>query len=387
MRSLLAHAEMAVANQMNRLVSAARQEGQLTVAGLARDWCRYGKLIDGFKAKYSLAVYELFPNAPSAFHLETIARHRRDPALPAPDVIDIGLSFGPAAKRDGLLQPYKVSNWDTIPGAVKDADGFWYGTYSGVLAFEINTDLVKNMPDDWPSLLASEYRNCVALAGDPLSSSLAIQAVYASGFAISGGNRDRAAADGLRFFAELHRRGNLVPLVGDTDSLRKGITPILIRWDYLGLADQDRLAGNPSIEIVVPKSGTVGSAYVQSISACAPHPNAAKLWMEYLYSDESQLTMLNGCCHPIRFDDLVAKGRIPIRARKRVPDNTNEEASEHPVLPTPEEQDRAREIITKGWDDAVGVKIICPLCPPPPVVHPRPPTSLNDVPRGTTIPS
>ncbi|TIY11369.1 MAG: ABC transporter substrate-binding protein, partial [Mesorhizobium sp.] len=74
---------------------------------------------------------------------------------------------------------------------------------------------------------------------------------------------------------------------------------------------RDKMAGNPEIEIVVPKGAVVAGVYVQAISAYAPHPNAAKLWMEYLYSDEGQLGWLKGYCHPIRFNDLAKKGVIP----------------------------------------------------------------------------
>ena len=62
--------------------------------------------------------------------------------------------------------------------------------------------------------------------------------------------------------------------------------------------------------------------YVQAISAYAPHPNAAKLWMEYLYSDEGQLIWLKGYCHPIRYDDLVARGVVPADLAAKLPDST-----------------------------------------------------------------
>src|SRR5262245_50106010 len=100
MKTQLAHVEMARANSMDRLVAAAQQEGQLTVIGLPRDWCGFGALIDGFAAKYRLTVNELKPDAGSGCVLERL-RHA-EPALPAPDVIDVGVSFGVTAKRDGL---------------------------------------------------------------------------------------------------------------------------------------------------------------------------------------------------------------------------------------------------------------------------------------------
>ena len=369
-----AYAQMALAGPMDALVAAAQQEGELAVIGLPRDWCGYGDLIDGFKARYGLTVTELRPDAPSAYQLDAINPALADPMLPVPDVIDVGLSFGPAAKKDGLLQPYKVATWDTIPDSAKDTEGFWYGDYYGTLAFEINTDIVKKVPRDWPDLLASEYRNAVALAGDPLVSNQAIQAIYAAGLSAASGSTDRAAAAGLEFLAELHRAGNFVPKVGDPDLLAGGVTPILIRWDYLALADRDRLAGRPRIEVVVPKTGLVGGVYVQAISASAPHPNAAKLWMEYLYSDEGQLAWLANYCHPIRFENLVSNRKVPIKMLERLPEIKNDGAAEGPVFPTPEEQEKAKETIIKGWDDVVGVTIECP----PPVVDPSAPTSLND---------
>ena len=303
--ALLALLETAFADPTDELVAAAKKEGQLTVIALPRDWCGYGAMIDAFEAKYGLTVNELHPKYGSTQELEAVRASRDGSDPQAPDVIDIGLSFAEAAKKDGLLQPYKVSTWGSIPGAAKDAEGYWYGDYYGLLAFEINTDIIKNAPADWSDLLAPEYRNSVALAGDPSKSNQAIQAVYAAGLSASNGSADQAHHAGLSFFAALHRKGNFVPLIGDTESLAAGATPILIRWDYLALGDRDRFANNPKIEIVVPKTGLVGGLYVQAISKSAPHPNAAKLWMEHLYSDEGQLTWLNGYCRPIRLDDLM----------------------------------------------------------------------------------
>ena len=116
-----------------------------------------------------------------------------------------------------------------------------------------------------------------------------------------------AGEKGLDFFAELNKAGNFVPVIGKSGTLAQGATPIVIWWDYNALSGRDALNGNPPVEVVVPKSGVVAGVYVQAISAFAPHPNAAKLWMEYLYSDEGQLKWLEGYCHPIRFNALVAR--------------------------------------------------------------------------------
>ena len=151
------------------LVAAAKKEGQLTVIALPRDWCGYGALIDGFKAKYGIAVNELNPDGGSGDEVEAIKANKDNKGPQAPDVIDVGLSFGPSAKAEGLLQPYKVSTWDTIPDAAKDPDGYWTGDYYGVLSFAVNADLVKTPPADWSDLLKPEFKASVALAGDPRS--------------------------------------------------------------------------------------------------------------------------------------------------------------------------------------------------------------------------
>jgi len=114
-------------------------------------------------------------------------------------------------KTDGLLQPYKVSVWETIPSELADPDGYWYGDYYGVMAFEVNSSLVKNVPQDWPDLLKPEYTGQVALAGDPGTSSQAINGVYAA--ALAGGGSADNAAPGLEFFSRLNQAGNFVPVI------------------------------------------------------------------------------------------------------------------------------------------------------------------------------
>ena len=341
-------------SSMDRLVAAAKQEGQLTTIALPHDWCGYGEVISGFKQKYGLRVNELNPDAGSGDEIEAIKANRGNWGPQAPDVIDVGFGFGPSAKKDKLLLPYKVATWNTIPNDAKDPEGYWYGDYYGVLTFEINADIVKTLPRDWSDLLKPEYKNAVALAGDPRVSNQAIQGVFAAGLSAAKGNVDAAGEAGLKFYADLSKRGNFVPVIGKVASLAQGATPIIIRWDYLALADRDTLKGNPKVEVVVPRSGVVAGVYVQAISAYAPHPNAAKLWMEYLYSDEGQLLWLKGYCHPIRFQDLVKNRKVPADLLAKLPPA---EAYAKAVFPTLAQQDRSKDIITKQWDTIVGANV------------------------------
>jgi putative spermidine/putrescine transport system substrate-binding protein len=333
------------------LLAAAKAEGTVTTIALPHDWCNYGESISTFKERTGLEVNELDPNAGSGDEVEAIRANKDNPGPTAPDVIDVGLSFGPAAKGESLLQAYKVATWDTIPDSAKDAEGFWWGDYYGVLAFEVNKAVVPNVPADWADLLKPEYNGQVALAGDPRTSNQAIQAVYAAALA-NGGSLDNAQP-GLDFFKQLNDAGNLRPIIATAATVAAGETPITIRWTYNALSNRDTTAasGGPEIAVVVPASGRFAGVYVQGISAYAPHPNSAKLWQEFLYSDEGQNVWLKGYCHPIRYENLVADNKVPQEQLDKLPD------VEGAVFPTLDQLNAATELITKGWDGTVGANI------------------------------
>jgi putative spermidine/putrescine transport system substrate-binding protein len=309
-------------------------------------------MIETFKSKYGLEVNELDPDAGSADGLEAVKANQGNTGPQAPDVLDVGFAFGSQAKAEGLTQPYMVSTWDSIPEDAKDPEGHWYGDYYGVLAFAVNTDLVENVPQDWADLLNEEYQGQVAMAGDPRASSQAIQSVHAAAIA-NGGSLDDVQP-GLEFFKQLNDAGNFVPVIAETGTLAQGETPIVIQWDYNALTARDSLAGNPPVEVVVPSSVVFAGVYVQAISAYAPHPNAAKLWMEFLYSDEGQLIWLEGYCHPIRFSDMVERGVIPQEMLDRLP---TPELYAEALFPTEAQLTAARELITTQWDTVVGADV------------------------------
>lgn len=342
-------ATAAPADPMAALVTAAKAEGALNVIALPHDWCNYGGAIDEFKSKYGLTVNEINPDAGSGDEITAITANKDNKGPQAPDVVDVGFSFGEANKA--LFTPYKVSTWSSIPDSVKSADGYWYGDYYGVLSFLVNTDVQPKVPQDWSDLLDPAYKGQVALSGDPRTSNQAIQSVYAAALA-NGGSLDNAQP-GLDFFAKLNNggKGNLVPLIANNSLVAKGETPIRITWDYNALAAVDSFNGNPKATVVIPKSGRFAGVYLQAISAYAPHPNAAKLWMEYLYSDAGQLQWMKGYCHPIREADLRARGVVPADLSAKLPDVSGA------VFPTLDQLNAAKDLITKNWDSVVGADV------------------------------
>jgi putative spermidine/putrescine transport system substrate-binding protein len=347
-----APAPTAAPDPMAELIAAAKAEGMLTTIALPHDWCNYGEAIETFKAKYGLQVNELNPDGGSGDEIEAIKANKDNKGPQAPDVIDVGLGFGPQIIEEKLVQPYKVATWDSIPAEAKDPDGNWWGDYYGVLAFEVNKDAVKNVPATWADLLKPEYKGQVALAGDPRTSAQAQMSVYAAALA-NGGSLDNVQP-GLEFFKKLNEAGNFVPVVALQATVASGETPVIMRWDYNSLADAATLAGNPEIATVIPKDGALAGVYIQAISAYAPHPNAAKLWQEFLYSDEGQLIWLKGGCHPIRYNDLAKRGVIPAEIAAKLPPA---DLYANAVFPSIDQINNAKQVINDNWDKVVGANV------------------------------
>ncbi len=341
---------------LTALYEAAKAEGQLTTIALPHDWCAYGAVIEGFKAKYpGITVNELNPNAGSGDEIEAIKANKDNKGPQAPDVIDVGLGFGPTAKADGLLQPYKVSTWDEIPDTAKDAEGYWYGDYYGVLAFAVNKDIITgDSPTSFADLTGDAYKNAVAIPGDPRTGNSTMMTVYAAGLSTTP---KAAGADalnaGIAYWKAMQASTNLVPVNGSAQNLAQGTTPIYFDWDYNLLAMRDSLAGNPPVDVIVPSDGVVAGVYIQAISAYAPHPNAAKLWMEYLYSDEGQLGWLAGYCHPIRFNAMAEAGKLPAELMAKLPPAENYAKA---VFPTLDEQAAAKQATADNWATEMGAQ-------------------------------
>ena len=267
-------------------------------------------------------------------------------------MVDVALAFGPQMVKEKLLAPYKVRTWDTIPKDLKDPGGMWYADYYGSLAFEVNTDIVKNPPKDWTDLMKPEFKGKFALAGDPRLGGQAYTSVASA--AIANGGNLKNLMPGLEFFKKLNDVGNFVPIIAVPGTVASGETPITVRWDYLAMSNRDKSAGNPNIGIFYPSSGMVAGVYAQGISAYAPHPNAARLWEEFLYSDEGQLIWLKGYGHPIRFDDLQKRKAIPAEIMAKLPQPA---AGTKTFFPSLEELDYIKKVCAEQWDKVVNVNV------------------------------
>jgi len=338
---------VALAEGMEDLIAAAKKEGKLNTIALPPDWANYGKMMKAFTEKYGIPINNASPNAPSAQELQAVKSTRgQDRAV---DVVDVGPSFALIGQTQKLFTPYKVSTWDTIPDDMKDKDGYWYGDYFGVVSFGVNTKVVKNVPQTWADLLKPEYKNMIALNGNPLSAGAAFGGVFAAALG-NGGSLDDIKP-GVEFFAKLAKSGNFIPVGVTPATLESGQTPIAINWDYLNLGYRDKFEGKAPIEVVVPADGVFGNFYAQAISAFAATPEAAKLWEEFVYSDEGQLIYLEGYAHPARFNDLAKRGKIPADLEAKMPPS---KFYTHVKFPTQAQQKAAQKVLQENWQSMVG---------------------------------
>ena len=349
-------AEGAVASVPADLVKACKDEGMLSIIATPASWANYGEIFELFKATTGVELNSLDENAGSADEIAAIEANKGNKGPQAPDIVDVGYAYGQQGIDGGYYQPYKVSTWDKIPETVlglpaKDPNGLWTGGYYGVMVLEVNTAVVKNVPQNWADLLKPEYKGQVALTGDPRSSNQAAQSVFAASLA-NGGSLDDVQP-GLDFFKQVNDAGNFVPVIAKVGTIAQGATPIVLAWDYNAFGDKDSLAGNPPLEIVYP-SPTIASMYVQAISAYAPHPNCAKVWMEILHSDEGQLAWMKGYAHGVQQADMEARGVIPAELKAKLPSSS---AFASAVSPSPDQLSAARDAIKTGWDSTVGVEV------------------------------
>ncbi len=323
---------------MDDLVKAAQDEGELNVIALPPDWANYGEIIDAFAEKYDIKVNSDQPDGASQDEINAATDLAGTDK--APDVFDLGQSV--ALANTDMFAPYQVATFDEIPAEFKDADGAWVNDYGGYMAIGYDSAKVPDVTSV-ADLLKPEYKGAVALNGDPTQAGAAFSGVMMAAIA-NGGSADDIAP-GVDFFGELKKAGNFLPVDPDSGTIESGATPVVIDWDYLGAA----AAANVSTwKTVVPAEAVVAGYYFQAINADAPHPAAARLWEEFLYSDEGQNLWLKGGARPVRGDAMAEAGTIDADLWDALP-----EVSGTPVIPTDDQTTKAGEYLAANWSKVI----------------------------------
>lgn len=324
---------------MDKLIEAAKAEGQLNVIALPPDWANYGTIIDTFTKKYGIKVNSAQPDAASQDEINAANQQRGKST--APDVFDLGQSV--ALANTAMFAPYKVATFDGIPAQFKDPDGAWVNDYGGYMS--IGYDSTKVPPvTNVNDLLKPEYRGKVALNGDPTQAGAAFSGVMM--VALSQGGSADDIAPGVEFFGKLKQAGNFLPVDPTPATIASGQTPVVIDWDYLNAAQTKKL---PSWTVMVPPNAPVAGYYFQAINKEAPHPAAARLWQEFLFSDEGQNLYLGGGARPVRADAMQKAGTLDAAAYALLPPVEGQA-----VIVSVDQNKKATDYLSANWAKAIG---------------------------------
>jgi putative spermidine/putrescine transport system substrate-binding protein len=327
---------------LDKLVEAAKKEGQLNVIALPPDWANYGEILKAFTDKYGIKVNSAQPDASSQDEINA-AKQLKGQAN-APDVFDLGGAV--ASANVDLFAPYKVTTFSDVPAALKDAGGAWINDYGGYMSIGYDASKVP-APTSIADLLKPEYKGKVALNGDPTQAGAAFNGVVMAALG-SGGSADDISK-GVSFFGDLKKAGNFLPVDPTSATIESGQTPVVLDWDYLNVAQGTKLKGKMDWKTVVPNNAVVGSYYVQAVSKDAPHPAAARLFQEFLYSDQGQNLWLKGGARPVRADAMQKAGTIDKTAFAALPQTTGT-----PVFPSETQSKAAKDFLAANWAKTVG---------------------------------
>lgn len=327
------------------LVEAAKKEGRLHVIALPPDWANYGEIIKTFESTYGITIESEDPDASSADEINAVKTRKGQDR--APDVLDLGQSFALSGAAEGLFAPYKVRAFDKIPEGQKEPTGLWVNDYGGYISIGCDANKINPCPTSFADLLRPGYKGKVALNGNPTKAGAAFAGVYAAAIAEGGSFDD--IQPGIDFFKKLKDVGNFNPVETTPATIEKGETPISIDWDYNNAAYAPQLAPKGlDWQVNVPTDGKYFQMYAQAINKDAPHPAAARLWMEFLYSPEGQNLYLKGFARPVLMPVMQEDGTIDETAAAALPEVEGE-----PAFPTTEQVDAAKEKLVSGWDAAI----------------------------------
>ena len=323
---------------LDALIAAAKKEGQLNVVSFAPDWANFATLMKTFETKYGIKINDSNPEGSSQDEID--AAKRLDGTGRAPDVFDLGVR---ELANSSLFAPYKVSVWSDIPAAQKDANGLFVQDYGGYMAIGYDSSKVPPITSV-QDLLKPQFKGKVALFADPTTSNSALTAVMMVSVANGGSLND--VSKGVDFFAKLKKEGNFVPVAATNATVANGTTPVVLNWDYLAVSFSAEI---PGWKLFISPDAAIAGYYNQAINKKAPHPAAARLWEEYLFSDQGQNILLQGGARPVRMDAMTKAGTIDKAAAAKLPPVTAPAK-----FVSLDQAAAAKTYLTANWAKAVG---------------------------------
>ena len=185
---------------------------------------------------------------------------------------------------EGLLMAYEAQNASHLLGeAYRDADGYWYGIYKGILGFMVNVDELERLglekPADWADLTDPKYEGLIWLSNYNTSGTAKL--------VINTMIQKYGHEEGIQYLVDLDKNIHVYTKSGSGPSKNVGTGECVIGIGFLhdGITQiVDNGYGN--IELIIPSSGTSYEIGATAIFEGCEHPNAAKLWIEFALSPD-----------------------------------------------------------------------------------------------------
>ena len=248
-----------------------------------------------------------------------------------------------------LFARYQVATWAAIPPSQKAPDGSWAADYGGFMSIGYNSARFGSLTSI-RQLLGARFARAVALDGNPAAAKAALYGVMLANLALGG--TAASITSGVAFFRKLTAAGNFVSVPATTPlTIEAGSTPVVFNWDYLNTA---AVVGQPkkTWKVFIPPGAAVGAFNAQAISKNAPHPAAARLWEEFLFSQArrgGQNLWLEGGVRPVEQSAMIANGTIDQAASRSLPP-----VPLQAVFLTPGQAAHAAAYLRANWARVVG---------------------------------
>lgn len=275
---------------LDEIIAGAKEEGTVESVGMPDTWANWGLTWTALNEEYGISHNDA--DMSSAEELQMFATEGENGTK---DIGDVGQAFGAQAIEEDLVQGYKTSYWDGVPDWAKGEDGKWMIAYTGATTFLTNTDIISDAPTSWADLKSGDYSVAI---GD-INGGNAQAAVVASAYAFGGGldNLDPA----FEFWAEMAEAGRINTLDITQQNFETGEVPVGVIWSFTAIPYKDAIS-QYAMEAAIPTDGSIMSGYASVINKYAPHPYAAALAREYIFSDAGQANLASAGAIPTRTD-------------------------------------------------------------------------------------
>ena len=260
------------------LEAAAKAEGELVIYGSCED-PYIAAAADAFAAKYGIKTsWQRLTGG------EVQAKVEEENGNPSADVWFGGTSDPQAVcASKGLLMKFEAKNAVNLMDAkYRDADGYWYGIYTGILGFFYNTEILAEKgleaPKDWDDLIKPEYKGLIWFS-NPNTASTSKLFLNAT---VQMWGQEKAE----EYWKALDANVEQYTKSGGGPSKNVGPGECAIGIGFLHDAVYQIVNGYDNIGMCVPASGTAAEVGAVSIFEGAKHPNAAKLFIEFCLTPE-----------------------------------------------------------------------------------------------------